>query len=30
VERGLVGDGELVGPHGQAAPLLETVDAAFD
>ncbi|WP_436843395.1 hypothetical protein [Streptomyces narbonensis] len=30
VERGLVGDGELVGPHGQAAPLLEPVDAAFD
>lgn len=30
VECGLVGDGELVGPHGQAAPLLERVDASFD
>lgn len=27
---GLVGDGELVRSHGQAAPLLETVDASFD
>lgn len=30
VECGLVGDGELVRSHGQAAPLLETVDASFD
>ncbi|GGZ37468.1 hypothetical protein GCM10010365_67740 [Streptomyces poonensis] len=27
---GLVGDGELVGSHGQAAPLFEPVDAPFD
>ena len=26
---GLVGDGELVRSHGEAAPLLESVDAAF-
>jgi len=26
----LVGDGELVGSHGQTAPLLEPVDTAFD
>jgi hypothetical protein len=30
VECGLVGDGEFVGSHGQAAPLFEAVDAAFD
>jgi hypothetical protein len=30
VECGLVGDGELVGSCGQAAPLLEAVDASFD
>jgi hypothetical protein len=29
VECGLVGDGELVRSHGQAAPLLEAVDAPF-
>nr|WP_229849888.1 hypothetical protein [Streptomyces termitum] len=28
--RGPVGDGELVGPHGQTAPPLETVDASLD
>lgn len=30
MECGLVGNGELVGSHGQAAPLLEPVDASFD
>jgi hypothetical protein len=30
MECGLVGDGELVRSHGQAAPLLEAVDAPFD
>lgn len=30
VECGLVGKGEFVGPHGQAPPLLESGDAAFD
>ena len=30
VECGLVGDGEFVGSCGQAAPLLEAVDAPFD
>lgn len=30
MERGLVGDGGLVGPHGQAAPLLEAVDGSLD
>lgn len=30
MKRGLVGSGELVRSHGQAAPLLEPVDAAFD
>lgn len=30
MERRLVGDGELVSSHGQAAPLLEPVDAPFD
>lgn len=30
MECGLVGDGQLVGSHGQAAPLLEPVDAPFD
>lgn len=30
MERGLVGGGEFVGSHGQAAPLLESVDASFD
>lgn len=30
MECGLVGDGELVRSHGQAAPLLEPVDAPFD
>jgi hypothetical protein len=30
VEYGLVSDGELVRSHGQAAPLLEPVDAAFN
>lgn len=30
MEWGLVGDGEFVGSHGQAAPLFEAVDAAFD
>ncbi|KEG37937.1 hypothetical protein DJ64_24675 [Streptomyces griseorubens] len=27
---GLVGDGEFVGSHGQATPLLEPIDAPFD
>jgi hypothetical protein len=30
VECGLVGDGELVRSHGQAAPLFESADAPFD
>ena len=30
MECGLVGDRELVASRGQAAPLLEAVDAAFD
>lgn len=30
MECGLVNDGESVGSHGQAAPLFEAVDAAFD
>jgi len=30
VECGLVGDSELVGSHGQPAPLLEPVDAPLD
>jgi hypothetical protein len=30
VQCGLVGDGELVGAHGQAAPLLEPGAASFD
>jgi hypothetical protein len=30
MECGLVGDGELVCSHGQAAPLLKPADAAFD
>jgi hypothetical protein len=30
VECGLVGDGELVRSHGQAAPLLQPVDASLD
>jgi hypothetical protein len=30
VECGLVGDGELVGSHGQTTPLLEAIDAPFD
>lgn len=30
MECGLVGDGEFVGPCGQAAPLLEAVDAPLD
>ncbi len=30
MERGPVGDGELVRSHGQAAPLLEPVDASLD
>ncbi len=30
MECGLEGDGELVRPHGQAAPLLEPVDASLD
>lgn len=30
MECGLVSDGELVCSHGEAAPLLEPVDAAFD
>ncbi len=30
MECGLVGDGELVRSHGQAAPLLESVDAPLD
>jgi hypothetical protein len=30
VECGLVGDGELVRSHGQAAPLFERVDASFE
>jgi hypothetical protein len=30
VQCGLVGDGELVGSHGQTTPLLEPVDAPFN
>ncbi len=30
MECGLVGDGELARSHGQAAPLLEPVDASLD
>jgi hypothetical protein len=30
VECGLIGEGKFVGSHGQAAPLLESGDAAFD
>ncbi|OII68634.1 hypothetical protein BJP39_20650 [Streptomyces sp. CC77] len=30
MERGLVGDGELVRSHGQTTPLLEPVDAPLD
>ncbi|KPC61641.1 hypothetical protein ADL29_23630 [Streptomyces chattanoogensis] len=30
MECGLVGDGELVRSHGQAAPLLESIDASLD
>lgn len=30
MECGLVGDGELVRSHGQAAPLFEPVDASLD
>lgn len=30
MECGLVGDGEFVRSHGQATPLLESVDASFD
>jgi hypothetical protein len=30
MECGLVGNRELVGSHGQAAPLLEADDASFD
>ena len=30
VECGLVSDGELVRPHGEAAPLLESGDAPLD
>lgn len=30
MERGLVGDGELVRPHCEAAPLLESGDAPLD
>ncbi|KAF0646892.1 hypothetical protein K701_26155 [Streptomyces fradiae ATCC 10745 = DSM 40063] len=30
MECGLVGDGELVRSHGQAAPLFASVDAPFD
>lgn len=30
MECSLICDGEFVGSHGQSAPLLEAVDAAFD
>ncbi len=30
MECGLVGEGELVRSHGQATPLLESLDAPFD
>jgi hypothetical protein len=30
VECGLIGDGELVRSHGQAAPLIQPVDASLD